>query len=308
MIPPVVEPAWLSAHPDAVLADVRWYPDGRSPRDAYDAGHLPGAVLVDLDAVLAGEPTDQAGRHPLPEPDVFAAAMGALGIGDDDTVVAYDDAGGTVAARLVWMLRATGHDAALLDGGLTAREGPTSTEPARRSPGTFTPRAWPADRLADVEDAARAGRRAGGAAGDPALGSGRSTGESAAVLLDARPAGRYRGDGGTDPLDPRAGHVPGAVSVPARENVDADGRLLPVAVLRERLAAAGVVPGADVVSSCGSGVTACHTLLVVEHVGLGRGRLFPGSFSAWSRDRARPVATGEHPGGPGAEQGARWPT
>ena len=276
VIPPVVEPAWLSQHPDAVLADVRWYPDGRSPREAYDAGHVPGAVFVDLHSVLAGEPSDAAGRHPLPEPDVFAAAMGALGIGDDTTVVAYDDAGGTIAARLVWMLRATGHDAALLDGGLTAWDGPTSTEPVQRSPAAFTPRAWPADRLADVDDAARAGQPG---AGSP-------------VLLDARPAGRYRGDGGTDPLDPRAGHVPGAVSVPARENVDADGHLLPVAVLRERLTAAGAVDGADVVSSCGSGVTACHTLLVMEHVGLGAGRLFPGSFSAWSRDPDRPVATG----------------
>ena len=281
MIPPVVDPAWLSQHTDAVLADVRWYPDGRSPREAHDAGHLPGAVFVDLGAVLAGEPSDAAGRHPLPEPGVFAAAVGALGIGDDDTVVAHDDAGGTLAARLVWMLRATGHDAALLDGGLTAWDGPTSTEPVRRSPAAFTPRAWPTDRLADVDDAARAGR-----------GDGQRDGR-APVLLDARPAGRYRGDGGTDPLDPRAGHVPGAVSVPARENVDAAGRLLPAAVLRERLAAAGVVDGADVVSSCGSGVTACHTLLVMEHLGLGAGRLFPGSFSAWSRDPDRPVATGE---------------
>lgn len=284
MIPPVVDAAWLTQHPDAVLADVRWYPDDRSPRGAYDAGHLPGAVFVDLHHALAGEPTDAAGRHPLPGPDAFAGAMGALGIGDGATVVAYDDAGGVIAARLVWMLRATGHDAALLDGGMGAWDGPTSTEPVQRPAATFTASPWPAGLLAGTEEAA-------------AVASGHGGGASS-VLLDARPAGRYRGDGAADPLDPRAGHVPGSVSVPARENVDADGFLLPVAVLRERLAAAGVVAGADVISSCGSGVTACHTLLVAEHAGLGTGRLFPGSFSAWSRDPARRVATGEHPYGP----------
>lgn len=276
----MVDAAWLTEHPDAVLADVRWYPDDRSPRGAYDAGHLPGAVFVDLHHALAGEPTDGAGRHPLPGPGAFAGAMGALGVGDGTTVVAYDDAGGTIAARLVWMLRATGHDAALLDGGLAGWHGPVSTEPAHRPAATFTASPWPASLLVGTDEVAAV-----------------ASGDAATVLLDARPAGRYRGDGGTDPLDPRAGHVPGAASLPARENVDADGFLLPVAVLRERLAAAGVVAGADVISSCGSGVTACHTLLVVEHAGLGTGRLFPGSFSAWSRDPARRVATGEHPHG-----------
>src|SRR5215218_9413721 len=116
VIPPVVGPAWLQAHrASVVLADVRWYLDGRSGRAAYDAGHLPGAVFVDLDRWLAAHATPGAGRHPLPEPDVFAEGMAQLGIGDGDTVMAYDDAGGVIAARLVWMLRATGHDAALLD-------------------------------------------------------------------------------------------------------------------------------------------------------------------------------------------------
>src|SRR3954469_4316069 len=115
MIAPVVGATWLREHrAGVVLADVRWYLDGRSGRAAYERGHLPGAVFVDLDAWLAAEATQAAGRHPLPEPERFARGMSELGIGDDDTVVAYDDAGGTVAARLVWMLRATGHDAALL--------------------------------------------------------------------------------------------------------------------------------------------------------------------------------------------------
>ena len=274
MIPPVVDLAWLQAHRErAVLADVRWYLDGRSGRAAYDKGHLPGAVFVDLDRWLSAPGDPAQGRHPLPSPEVFAQGMSRLGIGDDTTVVAYDDGGGVIAARLVWMLRATGHDAALLDGGLTAYEGPLSTEPADEgTSATFTPRPWPADRLADVEDAS----------------------SPATTVLDARNRDRYRGD--DEPVDPRGGHIPGAVNVPCRENVDASGLLLPVEQLRERLRAAGVEDDADVVSYCGSGVTACHTLLVLEHVGIGRGRLYPGSWSAYSRDTQRPVATGDAPG------------
>src|SRR5919197_3734512 len=128
MIGPVVDVAWLREHLDrVVLADVRWYLDGRPGRAEYDRGHLPGAVFVDLDRVLAAEGTPAAGRHPLPEPDAFARGMSELGIGDRDTVVAYDDAGGVVAARLVWMLRAIGRDAALLDGGIGAWDGPLET-------------------------------------------------------------------------------------------------------------------------------------------------------------------------------------
>ncbi len=275
MTPPVVDAAWLEQHPRAVLADVRWYPDGRSPREAYAAGHLPGAVFISVDDVLAGAPSEAAGRHPLPDPVAFAGALGGLGIGDDDVVVAYDDAGGVIAARLVWMLRAAGRGAALLDGGLTAWTGPTTSEVVRREPASSTVRDWPAERLADIDEAASAGR-------DTIEGG-------STVLLDARPAERWAG--ALDALDPRAGHVPGAVSLPARENVGADGRLLPAGVLRERFAAAGVSGGADVVSSCGSGITACHTLLAMEHAGLGVGRLFPGSWSQWSRDPERPVAT-----------------
>src|SRR4051794_7245353 len=121
MIAPFVDPAWLAEHRDeVVLADVRWYLDGRSGRAAYDAGHLRGAVFVDLDAVLSGPPSDAAGRQPLPDPADFARGLAALGIGDGDTVVAYDDDRGAIAARLVWMLRVTGHAAALLEGGIGA--------------------------------------------------------------------------------------------------------------------------------------------------------------------------------------------
>src|SRR5215210_9137855 len=124
MILPVVDADWLAGHCDeVVVADVRWYLDGSSGRAAYDAGHLPGAVFVDLEAWLAAPASPEAGRHPLPDPDVFARGMGELGIGDGDTVVAYDDQGGVIAARLVWMLRVTGRDAALLDGGIGAYDG-----------------------------------------------------------------------------------------------------------------------------------------------------------------------------------------
>lgn len=263
---------------DVVLVDVRWYLDGRSGRAAYDAGHLPGAVRVDLDRVLAGPPSPQAGRHPLPEPRVFAAGLAEVGIAPDSTVVAYDDAGGVVAARLVWLLRALGVPAALLDGGLAAYDGPLETEPAVRARAEFPARPWPAELFADLAAATGPG----------------------VVLLDARDRERYRGD--VEPVDVRAGHVPGARSLPARSHLDERGRLLPVPVLRERLAAGGVSPGAQVVSSCGSGVTACHTLLVLEHAGFGPGRLWPGSWSQYAATDL-PAARGDAPGGRGDAPG-----
>lgn len=272
VIGPVVTLTWWQQHRDGVvLADVRWYLDGRSGRDAYDHGHLPGAVFVDLDRWLSGDGGPDGGRHPLPAPAVFAAGMTELGIADDDTVVAYDDAGGTTAARLVWMLRVTGHAAALLDGGLSACNGPLEQAAPPRPPALFTPRPWPAERLAGIEDAM-----------DPA-----------GVVLDARDRNRYRGD--YEPVDPRPGHIPGARSVPCRENLGADGTFLPAAQLRERFRDAGVTDGAAVVSYCGSGVTACHNLLALEHAGLGQGRLYPGSWSHYSHT-SRPAATGDAPG------------
>jgi thiosulfate/3-mercaptopyruvate sulfurtransferase len=270
MIDPVVDIAWLRARLDSVVvADVRWYLDGRPGRAAYARGHVPGAVFVDLDRCLAAEGTAADGRHPLPDPEAFARAMGELGIGDGDAVVAYDDAGGVVAARLVWMLRVTGHDAALLDGGLDAWDGPLETQTAHRPRASFAAVPWPPERLASPDDAA-----------DPSN-----------VVLDARTRERYLGL--DDPVDSRWGHVPGARSLPCRENLDDSGRLLPVDELRRRLEAVGVGPSTPVVSYCGSGVNACHTLLAMEHAGLGRGRLYPGSWSQWSNDASRPVATDE---------------
>lgn len=270
MLPPIVDIAWLATRRDEiVLADVRFYLDGRSPRATYEAGHLPGAVYVDLERRLAAPSSPAEGRHPLPSPETFAAGMSACGIDDDARVVAYDDAGGVIAARLVWMLRALGHDAALLDGGVDAWDGPLETTEADVSPAVFTPKPWPTDHLASADDAMATEN----------------------VTVDARQRDRF--DGAPDGIDPRSGHIPGARSLPCREHLGDDGRLLPVAALRERLAAVGIDGAAPVVSYCGSGVTACHNLLVIEHAGLGQGRLYPGSWSQWSHDAARSVAVGD---------------
>ncbi len=274
VIGPFVDAAWLTEHRDeVVLADVRFYLDGRSGRAAYEAGHIPGAVFVDMDTVLSEPHSDDGhGRHPLPTPERFAEGLAALGIGDEHTVVAYDDAGGVIAARLVWLLRATGHQAALLDGGLAAWPAATLHHdyPQPRPAAHFTPTPWPTHRLATIDEVA-------------------ATDE---VLIDARDRGRF--GGGPDPVDPRSGHIPGARSVPTREHLDADSRIAGPEQLRATFAQAGIGPGTGVISYCGSGVTACHNLLALEHAGLGPGRLYPGSWSEWSRDPARPVATVEH--------------
>jgi len=268
IVDPFVDIGWLHAHLNEVmLADVRWYLDGRSGREAYGAGHLPGAVFVDLDTVLAAPATAAAGRHPLPAPQAFASGLGELGIGDQDMVIAYDDAGGVIAARLVWLLRATGHEAALLEGGIDAWDGPLQRGASERARADFAARPWPQQRIASIDE----------------LGGG--------VLLDARERERFRGE--CEGVDPRAGHIPGARSLPCRENLDPSGRLLPDSELRRRVADVGVGPGTPVVSYCGSGVTACHNLLVLERLGLGAGRLFPGSWSQWSADESRPAATGD---------------
>jgi thiosulfate/3-mercaptopyruvate sulfurtransferase len=226
-------------------------------------------VFVDLNRVLAGPASPADGRHPLPDPRAFAAGLAELGVGDRDTVIAYDDAGGTVAARLVWLLRITGHDAALLDGGLSAYDGELDRTEPQRPPATFTPRPWPADRMAGIEE----------------------TVAGSAVVLDARDRARFRGE--VEPVDPRPGHIPGARSLPSRENMDAGQRFLPVPELRERFAAVGVSEGTPVIAYCGSGVTACHTLLALEHAGLCSGRLYPGSWSQYSSDPHRPAAVGD---------------
>ena len=193
--------------------------------------------------------------------------MARVGIGAGDHVVAVDHAGGVLAARLVWMLRVTGRDAALLDGGLRDDDVIPAHPAGGSGPPAVPPPAvpWPDDLLVGSDDVS-----------DPAR-----------IILDARPRDRYLG--APDPLDPRPGHLPGAISLPCRDNLDADGRLLPDDVLRRRLNALGDDGSTPVVSTCGSGVTACHTLLVREHLGLPAGLLYPGSWSQWAADPSRPV-------------------
>lgn len=270
---PLVSPSWLVRHfADVAVADVRWYLDGRSARAAYDQGHLPGAIFVDVEHDVSTHGPATSGRHPWPTPDEFAAAMSRLGIGDDTIVIAYDDSGGVTAGRLVWMLRAIGHPAALLDGGIAAWPGPLSTEPTRRPAAPFTPVPWPADRLADADQTSRCAAAASGA------------------VLDARAGDRFAGE--NEPIDPRAGHIPGAANVPARSVLDANGRFLTPEQLRRRFDEAGVDGARDVTVYCGSGVSACIVLLALEVAGFGDGRLYPPSWSGWSADPDRPVATG----------------
>ena len=250
-----------------VLADTRWYLDGSSGRDEYLRGHLPGAVFIDLDRWLSGPASPEAGRNPLPDPEVFAEGMRAAGINDADTVVAYDDAGGVIAARLVWMLRSTGHKAAVLQGGMDSHPGRLTDETAPRPRGNFTARAWPAGHLADISDAA----------------SGRY------VTVDARNRDRFEGK--QDPIDPRPGHIPGAVNVPCRGNLDPSGQLLPELRIRANFERAGIKSADNTISYCGSGVTACHNLLMMEHLGMGRGKLFVGGWSQYGQALDRPVET-----------------
>jgi thiosulfate/3-mercaptopyruvate sulfurtransferase len=265
------------------LADVRWFVGEPSRgRREYDEGHLPGAVFVDLDRDLAAP--SGAGRHPLPDPAAFAARMGELGIGRDDLVVAYDDSLGTIAARLWWMLDNLGHrQVALLDGGLKAWRAaglPLSTEGVALPPREPLPlaAAWTGvidraaliDRLEEVN------------------------------LLDARAPERYRGE--TEPIDPRPGHIPTAINAPARIALTAEGRFLPPTELGGRLAS--VAPGdRPVVTSCGSGVTACHTIFAFRLAGLPDPLLYPGSYSDWSRTDL-PVAVGSEPGEPPVDDDA----
>ena len=276
VLPPVVDSSYLLAHPQAVRADVRWYLDGRDGQAAFEQSHLPGAVWVDLDGGLAahGLPAGE-GRHPLPDPADFAAAMGALGIGDDSVVVAYDDTGGMTAGRLVAMLRMIGRQAALLDGGLAAwvAEGhPVQQGPAQPLPSAhFTPAPWPAHRVASADETA-AHAASGGA------------------VIDARSRERFTGE--VTMIDPRPGHVPGARSAPWNSVLGPDGRLRPVAELRAHYEALGAADG-DVIAYCGSGVSACMNIVAMEHAGLEPARLYPASWSGWSSQPDRPVELGE---------------
>ena len=280
---PLVDVDTLARHlsrPDWIVVDCRFtLTDPAAGRAAYERGHIPGARYAHLDDELARRPSAHEGRHPLPDPTAFAATLGRLGIDRDATVVAYDEASGAIAARLWWLLRWLGHPrSAVLDGGLAAWQ--SAGQPLEQAAPTFEARRYeprqPAAR-AVVATRELAERQA---AGD--------------LLVDARAAARYRGE--QEPIDPKAGHVPGARNRPFSANVTPSGRFRPPAELRAELDE--LFAGRDprrVVAMCGSGVTACHLLLAMEVAGLSGGRLYAGSWSEWIRDPARPIRVGAEP-------------
>jgi len=290
----LITAAELAAHledPDLRIADVRWsLATPAAGRAAYSEAHLPGAVFVDLDTVLTA-PVGP-GRHPLPDSTAFVAALGALGIRRGQRVVAYDDAGGTVAARLWWMLDVLGYGrAAVLDGGIAAWRAAglrlTAEVPAH-------PAVLPEERVAAAGAWPRTSprpwpRTIDRAALTPRLG--------ALTLLDARAPERYRGE--IEPIDPVAGHIPTAVNAPTTAFLAPDGRFLAPAVIAARFVALGAAGKRPVVVACGSGVNACQLALAMRAAGLPDPLLYPGSYSDWSRS-GMPIATGDEPGEPPA--------
>ena len=276
----LVNPAWLADHLDAsdvVVVDCRFsLADAAAGSRAYAAGHIPGAVYADLERDLSSPVQPHTGRHPLPNPRVLGRRLGEWGIDGATQVVVYDDAGGAMAARLWWLARWLGHSRiALLDGGIDAWQaagGPVETSRAAPRPRRFE--AHPDEALWVST----------GALVD-------ALGHHPPLLLDARAAERFAGL--QEPVDPVAGHVPGALNRPFADNLDERGRFRSADALRTAFARllAGRDP-ADVVHMCGSGVTACHNLLAMEVAGLPGSRLYAGSWSEWIRDGARPVALG----------------
>ncbi len=282
---PLIEVAELAARlggPELLICDVRWYlGDATRGGAEYAMGHIQGAVFVDLDTDLSDHAAPgQLGRHPLPDPLAFASRMAALGVSADTTVVAYDDGSGVPASRLWWMLDALGHrQVRVLDGGIRAwlaAGQPLSTDvPAVDAPASLTlagtwPRTIERDELRER------------------LGS--------LTLLDVRAGERYRGE--VEPVDPLPGHIPGAISVPSTGNVHADGTFRPPDQLADRLGSLGTA-GSEVVVSCGSGVTACHTALAMRISGLPDPILYAGSYSDWV-NAGLPVAAGADPGSLGS--------
>jgi thiosulfate/3-mercaptopyruvate sulfurtransferase len=265
-----------------VVLDVRWRIGGPPGIESYLDGHLPGATFVDLDREVSG-PSGIGGRHPLPAPAAFAAVMRTAGLHAGQLAVAYDDGDSTIAARLWWTLRYFGHDqVAVLDGGYRGwvMAGlPTSKVIRRPEPGDFTIARTGGMPVLDEDSAARLAR--------------------SGFLLDSRAGERYRGE--VEPVDRVGGHIPGAISAPTRDNVTVDGRFRPTAELAERFASLGLPDASGQATSqegepvvgtyCGSGVTGAHQVLALELAGV-PAALYVGSWSAWSADPARPVATG----------------
>lgn len=279
---PLVGVSWLADHlddPGVVVADVRWYLQGKRAADEYAQGHIPGAAFVDLDADLAARPAPgRPGRHPLPSAATVSAMLSRIGAGPGTLVVAYDDAGGAIAARLWWLLRYFGHGGGrVLDGGIqawTAAGHPLDTAVRPRpaaTPMLLGPRPG---MVADKRDVQRV------------------AGRPDAAVLDARVRERFTGE--VESVDARPGHIPGARNAPHPSNLVAPGGVfLPPDELRRRYAALGAMDARTVVASCGSGVTACHTLLALALAGREDALLYEGSWSDWAADPALPAAMGD---------------
>lgn len=280
MFSTVVSTAQLAQHlsdPNWVVIDCRFtLTHTEAGRIAYAHGHIPGARYAHLDEDLSGSKNGVNGRHPLPDTQAFAQKLGAWGVDDQTQVVVYDDSFGAIAVRLWWMLRWLGHDAvALLDGGLPKwqrEQLPLTSDVPQVIPKSFVPRVRN-DMLADTDAVLNASCT------------------RSALIVDARAEMRFIGE--IEPLDPVAGHVPGAKNLPFDDNLALDGTLLPAAELRELYTELldGKSPE-QVIHMCGSGVTTCHNLLAMEIAGLKGGKLYAGSWSEWIADPSRPVAKG----------------
>ena len=265
--------------PDWVIFDCRFVLTApESGRQAYSTAHIPGARYAHLDQDLSSPITADSGRHPLPDPDVLATKLGAWGVDNNTQVVVYDDSFGAIAGRLWWLLRWLGHEqVALLDGGLPKWQ--REQRPMTADPPTITPKSFKPsinnDMWVETTVVCEALRH-----GDT-------------LIIDARAEERFCGE--VEPLDTVAGHVPGAINYPFEDNLDFSGAFLSASDLRaDYLDLLADHRPQQVIHMCGSGVTACHNILAMEHAGLHGARLYAGSWSEWIRDPARPVATGEH--------------
>lgn len=277
----LVSTADLAAHLDDplwIVFDCRFtLTDPQAGQRAYAAGHIPGARYADLDADLSAPVGKGSGRHPLPDPQILARKLSDWGVGVNRQVVVYDDSHNSIAVRMWWLLRWLGHPGvAVLDGGWPkwVREKHPTTPQAPTPQHALFPHLPEASQVAHADDILR------------------GLSNSRHLLIDARPERRYTGE--YEPLDPVAGHIPGAINWPFEENLDFDGTFLAPEALRENYQALlrGRAPH-EVIHVCGSGVTACHNVLAMEIAGLPGSRLYPGSWSEWITDPARPVATGE---------------
>jgi len=272
MFGPLVSTSWLHVHlddPDLVIADVRWYSDDRNRgRAAFTASHIPGALFLDTDTELSDQSDPMRGRHPLPDPRVFVSTLAKHGIGKNTKVVAYDDKGGSIAARLWWMLRWLGSEnGAVLDGGI----------PRWIYDGYPVESGIGKARLSAVDPFEPNVRNE--LAADRAAIESRAMNE--VVLVDVRAPERFRGE--VEPIDFRAGHIPGAINVPYAENLTVEDAPIfkSPAELKATFKGRGIESDSDVICYCGSGVTACHSILAMEFSGLTRTRLYAGSWSEW---------------------------